>query len=301
MNEVFRLGTRKSELARTQSTTILKRLQALGAPCRLVEIDSAGDKDRTTPLYEMELSGSPGFFVKELEAALLSGMVDLAVHSLKDLPTDQPAGLKIACVPEREIPTDCLISREPTLPPKARVGTSSLRREAQLLSAHPNLVVSPVRGNVPTRVRQVKEGKLDAVVLAEAGLHRLQLDLEGLYRLPLPFVAAPGQGALAVETRTDLPSKLAEALARLHDVKVAQAVRVERAVLKGLHGGCSLPLGVHVTVGKQLELKAFLGKLAPVSQGEKRRWISFHDFDIVGADEDILVAKTIAHFKEVLR
>lgn len=310
----FRLGTRKSALALTQSKYVQKLLAEAGAECTLVEVDSTGDKDKSTPLYHMETSGTPGFFTKELEQALLAGTIDLAVHSLKDLPTDQPAGLLVGSIPHREITDDSLIINDAkvapgellSLPQGAVVGTSSLRREAQLLAQRPDLKITPIRGNVPTRVRLAREGKVDAVVLAEAGLTRLGLAMDGVTRVVLPadtFVPAPGQGALGVEIRHDCPEVLLKALRQIHNARAARETRVERAVLKGLHGGCSLPLGVRCESQAQsnsLKIKAFLGLLAPLTKEGHHRWISFHDFDIRGEEDETLVGKIIAHFKEVI-
>jgi hydroxymethylbilane synthase len=314
----FRIGTRKSALAKVQSEGILRQLETQGLDCRLVEIVSRGDQDRTTPLYQFE-PGSPGLFTKQLETALLDGTIDLAVHSLKDLPTQQPEGLEVAAVPRRVDPADCLLIAESRfapdqalgLPRGARVGTSSLRREAQLLADRPDLEIFPLRGNVPTRVQAAASGKLDAVVLAEAGLLRLELDLAGVRKLRLDpdrFVGAPGQGALALETRQDCPVELRQALERLHDAGAALETRVERAVLRELEGGCTLPLGVLCRAGAQrLTLRAFLG--VP-GTGTPRSWTGFHRFDIFEARdenrperavEQALIAKTVQHFQTILK
>ena len=183
------------------------------------------------------------------------------------------------------------------------MGTSSLRREAQLLSQRPDIRVEAIRGNVPTRVKAAREGKVDGVILARAGLERLGLELEGVVRNDLPedfFISAPGQGALAVETRTEIPADLAAALARIHDEVSAEETRIERLVLRGLHGGCTLPLGVRcVKEGEKLHLKAFLG-LTRERAKNPREWLSFHHFDISEVDESKLVEKAIGYFKEVM-
>jgi hydroxymethylbilane synthase len=304
----FRLGTRTSALAKVQATQILESLAREGISCEMIEIESSGDKNRGTPLYEFELE-SPGLFTKQLEVALLRDEIDLAVHSLKDLPTEQPAGLVIASVPARAGTGDCLVlsterfdpSQPLGLPNGARVGTSSLRRQAQLLWRRPDLKVEPIRGNVPTRVRSAREGRYDAVVLAEAGLSRLGLDQEGVRKLDLPedlFVSAPGQGAIAVETRKEIPDELSVALGRIHHEATFVETRIERRVLRGLHGGCTLPLGVRcVRAGGIFHLKAFLGLERERGRGE---WLSFHPFDISAPDEDRVVESTIAHFKGVM-
>jgi len=304
-----RIGTRKSQLAKTQSTYILGLLQAQGVTCELVEIDSSGDKDRTKPLYEMEQTGTPGFFTKELEQALLRREIDLAVHSLKDLPTLQPEGLVVLAIPKREVTEDCLLSKpDPAsvslplgLKQGAKVGTSSLRREAQLLSVRPDLQIIPIRGNVPTRVRQVEEGKIDAVVLAQAGLNRLALRPAGLTALILgadTFVPAPGQGALAVEGRVDTPPEVRAALARFHDANAELETRVERIILRELEGGCSLPLGVRCWSGKPMKLKAFLGLLKSEKGAKIHDWQGFRSFDISDDSAETLVAQAVAYFKE---
>jgi len=307
----FRLGTRKSALARTQSEGVRDSLVAAGLSVRLVELVSEGDRDRTTPLYAVEVE-TPGLFTKHLEKALLASEIDLAVHSLKDLPTSQPAGLVVAAVTVRVASADSLLVRHTAVAPGealglkrgARVGTSSLRREAQLLSVRPDLEVVPVRGNVPTRVRQAREGGLDAVILAAAGLDRLKQPTEGLRRTELDesvFVPAPGQGALAVETRVPPPQALEMALAGIHDIDAETETRVERRILKGLHGGCTLPLGVrcHIAPGAGLSVRAFLGISRPGEAG--RRWVGFRHFDFESPEEEILVARAVGEISEWMR
>lgn len=305
----IRIGTRKSALAKVQTEGIRRRLEALGIVCELVEVVSSGDKDHTTPLYAME-PGSPGLFTKQLEAKLLDRTVDLAVHSLKDLPTQQPPGLVVAAVPERVDAADVLLIHKDkcdpnalwNLPTGAVVGTSSLRREALLLAKRPDLKVIPVRGNVPTRAEMPLTGKVDAVVLAEAGLHRLGLDLSRVVKVRLPtedFVAAPGQGALALETRTDCPEPLRAALAQLHDVNAETETRIERRILRELEGGCTLPLGVRCQVTKKgFSARAFLGVVRP---GTTRDWLSFHRFQMEETDADVLISRTVSHFRDILK
>ncbi len=308
MKSVCRIGTRKSALAKTQSRWVGDWLSAQGIPCEYIEMDSRGDKDRVNPLYEIE-TDSPGLFCKQLQEALLAGQIDLAVHSLKDLPTLEPEGLYLAAIPLREVAQDTLLvhpSRlDENLPLKlgegARVGTSSLRREAQILEARNDLKVVPLRGNVPSRVSQVREGKLDAAVLAEAGLKRLGLDLSGVFALPLSadrFIPAPGQGALAVEARTDLKPEWQAIVKRLEDVETAICVRIERRILREMEGGCTLPLGVlcRREVGDGWTVRTFLGKAMNRGEG-LRDWVSFHRFDISGTDEETLVAETVRFFK----
>ncbi|MEZ4751621.1 MAG: hydroxymethylbilane synthase [Bdellovibrionota bacterium] len=275
--------------------------------CDLVPIVSKGDQDQKTALYEAEAS-EPGWFTKQLELALLDGTIDLAVHSLKDLPTLQPEGLRLACIPERRNPADCLLIHpeawekgEPLpLQKGARVGTSSLRREALLLSERPDLKVLPIRGNLPTRLTKLRRREFDAVVFAEAGLERLAPDLHDLRRAalePTHFVPAPGQGALGVEIRTDAPSELQAALGRLHLEQAARETRLERQILRELEGGCTLPLGVLCRQqGAALKVVAFLGKKLENQAG--RSWTGFERFDISGSDEQYLVAETLKYFRK---
>ncbi|OPZ84560.1 MAG: Porphobilinogen deaminase [bacterium ADurb.Bin429] len=203
--------------------------------------------------------------MKEIEQALLDREVDLAVHSMKDLPGEMPDGLIIAAVPPREDTRDVLVGplNQPVtlaaLPTGARLGTSSLRRKAQILALRPDLTVLDMRGNVDTRLRKLDDGQYDAVVLAAAGLHRLGLAARIHEYLPSPAVLpAAGQGALAIQTRTD-DTKLITALAPLNDDDTMRATRAERTVLAELGGGCSIPLGVLATVdGSRLILRAAL-------------------------------------------
>lgn len=246
----IRIGTRGSDLALWQARHVSRLLAERGfAETEIVIVHTSGDRDRSRALHE--LPGS-GFFTKELQRALLDGDVDAVVHSLKDLPIEEPQGLELAAVPERADPRDTLLVRGDALGDGglglrrgARLGTSSLRRAALSLALQPDLSLSPLRGNVPTRISRLREGAFDAILLAKAGLDRLALDLEGLHARPLPFsqfLPSPGQGALAIETRAGDDQTLA-VVAPLHDARVADAVTCERLVLKGLGGGCHLPLG----------------------------------------------------------
>jgi len=310
--KTYRLGTRKSDLAMVQSRQIQSVISSHGVLCDLVPVESEGDQNLTSPLYEIE-TDTPGLFTKHLERALLQQTIDLAVHSLKDLPTDQPKGLYVAAVPQRVSPGDCLVVstewHEPSavlgLKNGAVVGTSSLRREAILVSERRDLKIVPIRGNVPTRVRWVREGKVNGVILAQAGIERLGLDLTGLKQVMLSpdiFVSAPGQGALAVETREDLKAELSEIFFKLDDPASNQETRIERKILKGLHGGCTLPLGVRCTKdlsSGMMKVKAFLGLMRDKNQ-PKHEWLSFHRFDISGLEEQTLVDQTVAFFKDVM-
>ena len=264
----YRLGTRNSALARYQTQWVREKLEGQGVSVEIVESESLGDKDLLTALYEMELE-SPGIFTKHLESQLVAGTIDLAVHSLKDLPTTQPAGLKVACIPVRETGGECLFIRKDVLdasrplglPTGATVGTSSLRREALFLSVRPDLNVVPIRGNIPTRLKAVVERKITALVLAGAGVSRLGLGHSEVECLMLPedvFVCAPGQGALAVEVRSDDEGtkRLASRIDH-HDSRLATTA--ERAFHASLGGGCQLPLGALATVkGEALRLEGVL-------------------------------------------
>lgn len=249
------IGSRGSKLALWQANFIRSRLEALGAECRIEIITTSGDRFQSGPLKEV---GNKGLFTKEIEEALLEGRVDLAVHSLKDMPTVLPEGLCIAATPEREDPRDAMIGgRLQTLAPGARIGTGSLRRIAQIHSARPDVVVEPVRGNVDTRLRKLDEGQFDAIVLAAAGLRRLGW-AERIAELLPPEVMCPavGQGALALETRADGGPGMRTCAALNHPETFA-AITAERAVLSVLGGGCQVPVGAHATVdGRELRLQA---------------------------------------------
>ncbi len=266
----LRLGTRRSALAVTQSRMVARGIEAAsaltGRPVRveLVEVTTAGDVSRA-PLTSF---GGVGVFVSALREALLSGAVDLAVHSLKDLPTAPAAGLALAAVPAREDPSDALVARDgltlDALPPGARVGTGSPRRASQLRALRPDLHVVDIRGNVDTRLGLVADGRLDAVLLALSGLRRLgRAEQVSEIIDPSRMLPAPGQGALAVECREDDGAVLA-ALAPLHDLRTHAAVTAERALLAALEAGCAAPLGALAEVvapaGPQvLQLRCVVG------------------------------------------
>lgn len=242
--KALRLGTRASKLARWQADWVAARLVERGHAVEIIEIATAGDVQQLGPVADI---GAPGVFTKEIQRAMLSGRVDFAVHSLKDLPTDVVAGLTLAAVPPRESPADVLVS--PTaksldlLPRSARVGTGSLRRQAQLQHARTDLKVENIRGNVDTRLRKLDDGQFDAIVLAEAGLRRLGL-AERIAEV-LPFnvmLPAVGQGALGIECRADDAATLA-ALAAIDDADAHAAVLAERSLLAHLRGGCLAPIG----------------------------------------------------------
>src|SRR4051794_27964920 len=241
-----RIGTRGSPLARWQAEWVTARLRALhpGLVVELVEIKTQGDRDRNSPLAAI---GGVGLFTQEIQRALVDSAVEIPLHSLKDPPTEGPEARVLGAIPPREEVADALIA--PThrtldaLPEGATVGTGSLRRRAQLLHLRPDLNVVGIRGNVETRLNQALRGGLDAVVLAEAGLRRLNLDGHVTERLGPPrFLPAVGQGALGIECRRDDAATRAR-LAPLDDPDTHRAVVAERAALAELEGGCMIPMG----------------------------------------------------------
>ncbi len=248
----LRLATRGSALALWQANWVKSRLERNGHRVELVLIETQGDREGG-PFRQ--LSGQ-GFFTKAVQDAVLSGEAELAVHSHKDLPSAPPPGLEIAAVTERADPRDVLLVHPEAYDPEAgdlplglgkSVGTSAVRRQKQLLALRPDLEVRELRGNVPTRVQKLREGRYDAVVLAAAGLERLQLDLSGLVFRPLEpevMVSAPAQGALALETRRDA-YEVASILTDLHHVPTYRVVAAERGLMSMLQGGCQLALGAY--------------------------------------------------------
>lgn len=247
MTEPLRIGTRGSKLAVAQTTQIAERIAAAaGREYEIVRVATHGDVNRAS-LTEI---GGQGVFATELRTALLTGEVDLAVHSLKDLPTLPAPGLVLAAHPERVDAHDVLVARDgmrfADLPNGARVGTGSPRRMAQLRRARPDLELVDIRGNIDTRIRFVTSGSLDAVVLAAAGLQRFDREQVITDALPLDeYPPAPGQGALAVEVREGFELN---ALGTVDHQPTRTAVEAERAVLNGLDAGCQAPVGVHATV-----------------------------------------------------
>ena len=237
------IGSRGSQLALWQARHIAGCLEKLGVETRLEIIKTTGDKITDVPLAQV---GGKGLFTKEIEDALLAGTIDLAVHSLKDMPTGLPAGLTLAAIPEREDPRDALIGRPlAELGAGSRIGTSSLRRAAQLHALGRGLVTENLRGNVDTRLRKLDEGHYDAIVLAAAGLRRLGW-AERIRELIDVEVMCPaaGQGALAIETREDGGAGH-EIARKLDDGATHAAVTAERSLLATLEGGCQVPIGAH--------------------------------------------------------
>jgi hydroxymethylbilane synthase len=263
VSDLIRIGTRASRLARTQSETVAELLRArLGREVELVDVTTEGDVS-AAPLASF---GGVGVFVSALREALLRGDVDVAVHSLKDLPTTPDERVALAAVPVREDPRDVVIARDGLtlgeLPAGARVGTGSPRRASQLHALGLGFVVVPIRGNVDTRIRKVADGDVDAVVLARAGIARLGR-LEEVTEVldPLQMLPAPGQGALAVECRSDDHDLVADLRTALDDPRTRATVTAERAVLATLEAGCSAPVGAMGEVaegddGEELWLRA---------------------------------------------
>lgn len=261
----FILGTRGSTLAWQQSEWVQTRLQELnpGIAVSLQRIQTSGDKILDVPLA---MVGGKGLFVKEIEDALLRGEIDLAVHSMKDVPTILPAELDILCVPPREDPRDALISRDgrkfEQLKPGARVGTSSLRRQAQLLHSRPDLKIEMLRGNLDTRLRKLREGQFDAIVLAAAGLRRLAWTQHITEYLPTDIsLPAIGQGALAIEGRRN-DVHVRDLLSRLDHPPTRTTVLAERALLHRLEGGCQVPIAAHAVLdGDRLRLDGLIASI----------------------------------------
>lgn len=254
-------ATRPSALARWQTRWVIDALQKLhpGLVCEERVITTQGDRVLDKPLPEI---GGKGLFTQELEHELLSNAVHCAVHSLKDLPVEDTPGLAVGCIPERGEVRDALVARREltvdTLPKRALVGTSSLRRSAQLLAARPDVQTQSLRGNVDTRVRKALEGRYDAIVLAGAGLSRLGLEANIRQWIPLEIMLpAPGQGALAVQCRIDDEETL-DLLRGLDDRPTREAVTAERAFLAGLGGGCAVPVAAHATADGTIRLEGLV-------------------------------------------
>lgn len=255
-------ATRPSALARWQTQWVINALKNIhpNLECEEKVITTQGDKILDKPLPEI---GGKGLFTQELESELLNGSVHCAVHSLKDLPVENPAGLTVGCIPVRAEVRDALISRAglrlAELPFNASIGTSSLRRAAQVLSLRPDLRVASLRGNVDTRLRKALDGQYDAIILAGAGLTRLGLDSHVTEWLSLEvMLPAPGQGALAVQCRADDSTTL-ELLSALEDESTRKCVTAERAFLQGLGGGCAVPVAAYAVTSDPLSVISLVG------------------------------------------
>jgi len=289
------IGTRGSKLALWQAHFTKDNLEKMGIEVELKIIKTKGDKIQHLSFDKIE---GKGFFTKEIEDSLLRGDIDLAVHSMKDLPTESPEGLSITAVSYRENPADWLVinkgqedtSKVYQLKENAIVGTSSARRKAILLDIRKDITLKDIRGNVPTRLQKLKEGQFDAIVLAAAGITRLDLDMSDFVVIKLntkEFVPAPAQGVLAYQTRTsDIETrKIAK---NLHDSKVASVTNVERKVLNLLGGGCHMPLGVYCELDDMGNYHVWAAKAATWEGALKRvRMSSSTSFELA---EQVLAA-----------
>ena len=263
--EIVKLGTRGSMLALWQANHIKERIEknSPDVTVELVKIKTTGDKILDVPLAKV---GGKALFVKEIEEALIDMNVDLAVHSMKDVPTVIPKGLKIAVATEREDPRDALVSPKgrkfADLADGALIGTSSLRRQAQVLNLRPDLRIEGLRGNLDTRLRKVSEGAFDAIILAVAGLKRMRWDDRITeYLDPTLMIPAVGQGALGIEVREG-DAKTQELIAFLNHMQTAAAVSGERAFLEKLEGGCQVPIGAHGIVdGENITIAGFVASI----------------------------------------
>lgn len=253
----LRIGTRASKLALAQAQQVKDRLAEcypeLSRAMTLVPVVTSGDRLADESLSAL---GGKSLFVKEIDAALFAGRIDLAVHSMKDVPTELPPGLEIACMTARGDPRDVMISPLATaldqLPPHSRIGTSSLRRQAQILAYHPQLRVIPLRGNIETRCRRLEQGVVDAIILALAGLHRLNYHA-GVILEPRQMLPAPGQGALGIEIRQD-DCILKEMLCAIGCERTWGEVNAERALMATLDGSCRMPIAALARADDNAEL-----------------------------------------------
>uniref|UniRef100_A0A832GME7 Porphobilinogen deaminase n=1 Tax=Caldimicrobium thiodismutans TaxID=1653476 RepID=A0A832GME7_9BACT len=264
---LLRVGTRGSKLALAQTDWVIAKLKEAHPSIEVekVIIKTTGDKILDSPLSKI---GGKGLFVKEIEEALLQGEVDFAVHSMKDVPAKLPEGLEIFVIPERESPFDVWISHFEdlkALPKGAKVGTSSLRRLSQIKRLRPDLEILPLRGNVDTRLRKWKEGQFEGIILAEAGLRRLGIEVR-FKRFSLDeMIPAVGQGALGVEVRRN-DKRVKELLRAIHSEETALAVKAERAFLKTLEGGCQVPLGAYAYIkDSKLVITGFISDLEGIN------------------------------------
>ena len=255
----IRIASRNSALALWQTYHIRDLLLALGHSVEIITMKTKGDVILDTPLAKI---GGKGLFTKELENAMLEGRADIAVHSLKDVPTTFPNGLKLACVCSREDVSDAMLSMKfksfNELPNNAKIGTTSLRRRMQLLALRPDLDIISLRGNVNSRISKLRDGEFDAIILALAGINRLNLSKEVNYISSLNTIAAMGQGALGIEAidRSDI----LEAIEFLNDEKSVIETTIERAFVHKLNGGCQAPIGVNASLnGDKIIVKAILG------------------------------------------
>jgi len=282
----LRIGTRASQLALTQSQWVRDKVQALlpNTEVELVRINTKGDRILDVPLAKI---GGKGLFVKEIEEALLAGEIDMAVHSMKDVPTVLPKGLHIGIVPQREEARDAFVSNRyrnlAELPAGAVVGTSSLRRKAQLLALRPDLQIRDLRGNVGTRLDKLDRGDFDAIILAGAGLKRLHLPARiSTLLAPEQMLPAIGQGALGIELRQS-DSMLLALMQPLHHLESAVAVAAERAYLARLEGGCQVPIGAYAILSEnQLSLTGLIASVDGTTVLRQTRFAPLAEADKLG-------------------
>lgn len=289
----IRIGSRGSDLALWQANHVKQQLEALGAEVSITIIKTQGDQIQHLSFDKLE---GKGFFTKEIEEALLSNSIDLAVHSHKDLETTSPQGLIIAAVSEREHPADVLLihpravdtTQHWSLKQGAVVGTSSPRRKSQVVAFRDDVTIQDLRGNVPTRLQKLIDGEYDAILLAKAGLDRLNLDLSAVHVEvldPEEFIPAPAQGVLALQIR-EADNDLFEFMQALHHVDVQSCIVLERTVLNRLQGGCQLPLGVYCPE----EGRLLVSYAAAWEDGSE--WFQFegpHDLEMVDVVLDALL------------
>ncbi len=252
MKSFLRIGSRGSDLALWQANYLKDQLQNHGISSEIIVILTKGDKIQDLSFDKIE---GKGFFTKEIEDSLLNDEIDIAVHSMKDMPTSQPEGLTLTAVSYREDPSDCLLiskdcydqSQDFRLKDNTVIGTSSSRRKSLITNLRQNIQIKDIRGNVPTRIQKLRNGDFGAIILAQAGLNRLKLDVSDLHVVtlnPKEFVPAPAQGVLAYQTHRD-DFETRKVMKLIHDSEVAQITNIERTVLKLMGGGCHLPLGVY--------------------------------------------------------
>ena len=254
----LKIGTRGSKLALWQAEFVAEKLREKNFDVELVKIQTTGDKILDAPLAKI---GGKGLFTKELEVQMSAGKIDLAVHSLKDVPTELPAGFKIAAITKRAQPFDAFVSDKfstlADLPKNSVVGTSSLRRAAQILKIRPDLQIKNLRGNVDTRLKKLSAGEFDAIILAQAGLERLGYS-DRIKQILTEIIPAAGQGALAIEIRAD-DLQTFNAVKFLNDEETCTAIKVERDFLQTVEGSCQIPVGIFAEVeGEKISARAII-------------------------------------------
>lgn len=255
MKKPFRIGTRGSKLALAQANLVKALLAEKGINTELKIIKTSGDTFTDRPLHEVQ---GFGVFVREIDDSMLAGNIDIAVHSMKDVPTERPPELTIAAVMKRDSPYDFLLTRNNTklndLPPGATIGTTSLRRRSQLLRSRPDLLIKELRGNIDTRLRKLKEGQYDSIFMAEAGLERMKWDLPGERLNPDDFVPSANQGTVVIVTKKGSAAEVAVKI--LDDDRTRLETRIERIIIGILGGGCLVPIGAFAkTEGDQIHVR----------------------------------------------